>query len=376
MAHLDTTSSLAIRLARVLCITLMIGIHFAPGINTLLALPLTRLEHGLIWLVLDEFGRASVPLLSIVSGFLVTQAMSSGRARTKILRSKLARLGIPLLFWCSVSFVLLLAYSPAALQAALAQTDWLQRISWFTALTEMPANTPLYFLRDLLVCNVVLLALWPLGKHAPALLLGVLLAVYVAAWGVNNLHLPMLPIFIKSRIFIFFLFGVAISLFAKAPPRPAFWLIGIVYAAHLLDLWTGRSYLPQTLSDILHRLAISMLMWRVCLSLATKPAVSHLLGRCEPYMFFMFCSHWIVTILYMRLLDHLGITDNDRVFLFLFLLNYPLSFVTAWLLQHMARHVPVARLLMTGKGPSRHRPTVLAHTAPASGTSEQELPSR
>ena len=71
----------AIRIARVVCILSMVSVHVWPGATRVLAADTPF--SGFFQVMIEYLGRGSVPLLSLVSGYLLTiSAQGSRNARS------------------------------------------------------------------------------------------------------------------------------------------------------------------------------------------------------------------------------------------------------------------------------------------------------
>lgn len=128
--------------------------------------------------------RATVPLLTVVSGYLV---FTSGLHRTplRLLRKKTSSILLPLIVWNAplVALIFLVqayALSSHAFSATLYPFDLQQWLNALIGLQAPPVNYPLFFLRDLFVLSLLSPLFGLFLQRAPYLgLLAVLTVFYV-----------------------------------------------------------------------------------------------------------------------------------------------------------------------------------------------------
>jgi hypothetical protein len=77
----NQASSTTIKMARVLCIIFMTSTHAWPGSERMLSADAPAIAQAFYFLVVDVFGRASVPLLSLMSGLCWWRASRGGVRR-------------------------------------------------------------------------------------------------------------------------------------------------------------------------------------------------------------------------------------------------------------------------------------------------------
>lgn len=292
-----------IKVARVLCIFFMIYVHVNPG-----SAAFEPAVHGVrafdwirLWIA-DSAGRASIGLLSIVSGFLAARAVAVtpyGRLVAKRIRS----LVIPMALWSAafLGFVLLgEAVSPGYFVQTFGRDFGLSGLpNWLFGLSGEPANGPLAFLRDVFVCALLSPLLAAGLRFSAPLMLAGLFAVMVGPVSIDLL--------VSANILFFFTLGLAFGRKGYAPARfgPAF--TALVWAAFILgggllawgevqlalgrgEAWAG---LHAAGYDVL-RLAAAPAAWMAAGWLSRSSAGARVRAA-EPYVFIAFCSHLIVT---------------------------------------------------------------------------------
>ncbi len=282
--------SIRIRLARIVCIAALVYIHVPPFEPVFLD-PAKVAPFETVWLLVRAtIGRASVPLLSILSGMLLWQTLSKPSSTYgRVLSSKAKTLLVPLLAWNLIAAVLNIMAGdlpPASL------FSWLDRL---ISLRDVPLIVPTYFLRDLFVC----IALYPIYRTAldrrPIITLTV-----VALAGVFGLLDWLL---LTPAILLFFMLGQALASGALArislPGLPVVLLLHLQICVLILYLPTALPslsvpaeywHLATEALRLLQRMSGAALFWLFTGLLAKWEGKERLL-RIEPYVFFYFCGH-------------------------------------------------------------------------------------
>lgn len=124
--------------------------------------------------------RATVPLLSLISGYLLFSA-GLDLAPVKLYKKKLKTLAIPFFF-----FNVMLAVLMYGIEMATGWAPWYQMgrmsqmelVNGFYAVTAYPFNFPLYFIRDLLVVTLLVPLFGLFIRHAPVIGLAAVAAIF------------------------------------------------------------------------------------------------------------------------------------------------------------------------------------------------------
>lgn len=155
-------TSTAIRVVRPLLIILMSFAHIGildqvSRINTAATLDFT---NWMIVFLKACLAKSGVPLLSLISGYLSVVTLEK-YGYFKVLLRKARRLVWPL-FWSNLLFIVLITYPAQALDPSV-RPDLdiypFNAMGWFQATFayyKIPANEPLYFLKDLYTCFLLL----------------------------------------------------------------------------------------------------------------------------------------------------------------------------------------------------------------------------
>lgn len=217
MPHADPLESLQIRIARVICIVLMMSVHVNPGPGQPSAVTTGAYAWlGDIWI--DILGRASVAALSFVSGYLLIRT-AEGVTLPALARRRFATLIVPMLVWNLIFCAMLVA--KVWLVGGVIGNDFVTGgaglIAALTGLTGPTANLSLFFLRDLFVTALIVhllrrpLIQFPIGGLAIAAVVALFdlaeplvfrpaILFFVAAGAVWAGHAARLPTQIGPRM--------------------------------------------------------------------------------------------------------------------------------------------------------------------------------
>jgi hypothetical protein len=327
--------SKSICIARVMCITLMMFVHVWPGASTILAADVPDAMQLFYVVVIREFGQASVPLLSIVSGYLFIRSNRSSEW-TDVIFNKARTLLLPMAIW---SALLLMMYMVKEWTTGneeffnVSPIDWINRV---LSITAPPINLPLAFLRDIFVCCLIGMVANLLGRSRA------LWSALLLIFAIVNEYLSEGILLLRPQILVFFSLGyfVAISplLSLKLP-----WIA--VTIAVMIDATTQYALKADTnairgVVELIHRLAIAMLMWRISWEIAQRGGWLYLrLERLEKIVFLVFCSHMITVSLMAAAFNALGLQVSDPIYPWVFLLQIPIIYLSAILIRDIGEAV-------------------------------------
>ncbi|KRB86225.1 hypothetical protein ASE00_05710 [Sphingomonas sp. Root710] len=311
----------SIRVARVIGILGLVMIHVPPWRIDLGDPPRSIEAFDLFFLYCQElFGRASVPLLSVISGYLMVQQHGAMNAATR-LRKKARSLLIPLVGWNLIAVLLTTALTRHAPYTTVG--EWTNGL---LAISKEPAIRPLYFLRDIFLCALLFPLIRLAIDRAPVATLTLVAIVSLAGW--------TYPLFIGSGPLLFFTAGVAIALgklSAEPDPRQkrllmiAALLVPGFTAAVMVEMLVGPAsagwlQLAFTIGLIVERICVAWFVWIVA-RWTLRQRWNPLIQAIEPYIFIIFCSHVLWLALAWHLLEAAGISYDHPL--------YPLFFATA-----------------------------------------------
>lgn len=284
----------AIAIARVICILGVVYVHAWTGLNghdleILRGTP----QENLRWLLMEIFGRSAVPLLGVISGWLV-----GGSSRTqnwlRHVGQKARTILLPMILWNGLAILLVSgsAWFLGLSAPVPASFDWLfQEV--FIVSRNPDINVQMPFLRDLFLCMVFA----PLLVRLPnRWLIGV--AVMAATAQIAGLGAPIL---MRPAILFFFVIGMvarrigladkiaALGWIAAATP---FLLLMTVQLHFSLKAGQGAG-VGVAMLDLAVRVAAATCFWRLSWALAASP-LREILLRIEPFAFLIFCSHLIL----------------------------------------------------------------------------------
>ncbi len=243
----------------------------------------------------DSLFRIGVPCLSAISGYLLFRRGLSGFDYQKVMRTKARTVLLPFLLW-NLSFLLLVLIAQSlgighGYLPDVADATPRELMSHALALEAWPANLPLYFLRDLLLCLALSPVIGHLVARCPRTTLLLLLAYAV-------LPLPN-GIFLKKSI----LFGFSLGTFAALHQIDvrrldahaklvvlAVGLASVILAAGLYA--TGPQY-PQWLDILRGLVSMSGIFGAWALSgLLIRTRLGSQLGTGSGLSFWIFCAHY------------------------------------------------------------------------------------
>lgn len=284
----------AISIARVICILGVVYVHAWTGLNGHdLQIARGTPQENLRWLLMEIFGRSAVPLLGLISGWLV-----AGSARTQDWAGHIVRKArtilLPMVLWNALAILLV---SGAAWALGLSapvpvSLGWMVE-ELFIVSRNPDINVQMPFLRDLFLCMVVAPLLVRLPGWALAMAAVAAATAQLAGWG------P--PVLMRPAIFFFFVLGMIARRGGLAdrvaslrwPLAAGPFLLLMVVQLHFSLQTVGPSGIDVGLLDLAVRVAAAACFWRLSWALAGGPARGLLL-RIEPFAFFLFCSHLIL----------------------------------------------------------------------------------
>ena len=292
----------AIRVTRVACIFFMMFTHVRPypEFEHFPRLAYNIVLHLFYAVPSLLIGKASVPLLGAISGWLFVQSYRGGWADNA--KKKLRSVLLPLLLWNGL--VLLLLWAIPSLETRWIRPDdiagWIDK---FVPLVDYPTNSPLYFLRDLFLCTLaaplLLAAFDRWGAQAmAAAMVGAILFASVFVDGFLLTRPVILPTFLAGLILARTRAPVLERRFFDTRllwVATAWTMVALCVTVPLLG--TRFAWLPElgALPEVVTRFALAFLMWRAIVQLANMPA-GRVAARLEPYIFFVFCTHHIVQL--------------------------------------------------------------------------------
>ena len=285
----------AISIARVICILGVVYVHAWTGQNgEALAALRGSGQDNLRWTLMEIFGRSAVPLLGLISGWLVA---ASGRTRNlpSHVERKTRTILLPMILW---NLLAILFVSGAAwlfgLSAPQPQSLWwlVDEVLILTRNPDIDVQMP--FLRDLFLCMLAA----PLFVRLP----GWMLALVGLAAGAAHIAGLGPPVLMRASILFFFILGIIArrnaweETIARLPFLLALLPFALLMGAQLYrSIAVGDTGWPVTQRglDLAVRIAAAIAFWRIAWALAGSVARGLLL-RIEPFAFFLFCAHLIL----------------------------------------------------------------------------------
>jgi len=284
----------AIGLSRLLCILGIVYVHGWTGLGSdQMAMQAGSAQDVMRWTIVELFGRSAVPLLSIISGWLVAGSVTK-RSYGAFVGGKARAILVPMLAWNLIVGALVVGAGSLHIIAAPLMGDMRWVLDNLLSLTRAgDINVQMAFLRDLFLCMLAAPLLVRLRTNW--------LLLVAAAAGVWMIGAWMVPLLLRPSILMFFTLGIVIRRHELAARLGgiAWWkallpflLIAPVKVA--MSIWGegSASYHTHLLAtvDLAMRGAAALLVWRAAIGLAQTNAGRGLL-KFEAYAFFLFCSH-------------------------------------------------------------------------------------
>ena len=278
-----------ILICRVLCIFLMMAVHFGPGHHEPTALnsgPLAAL--GLVWI--DYLSRASVAVLSVISGYLLAGTRSNLSA---LASAKAQALILPMMAWNLVFIGIKILAAAAGVGAAISVQGPVEALSLVTGALGQTANPSLFFLRDLFVASLIVYLVLPLLTR-PQILVPTMVITLFAAESVLDLSHPVI---FRPTILLFVALGALLrcqgaTLTDLSSPRIVLPMVGVT-----LGLWMGLSVQDspdlQALANVMKRMSLVFLMFYVARYLVGTRA-GHWIGQSAALAFPTYLCHAIL----------------------------------------------------------------------------------
>ncbi|MCA1778550.1 MAG: acyltransferase [Xanthomonadaceae bacterium] len=301
---------------------------------------------------------AALPTLSVISGFLAGNSAGNltGRyAYPAYAARKFRRLIVPMLLWGLPMVVWIYTRQAGGFSVrpdlALFPFDLEQWLRALTAYQKLPANPPLYFLRELFLA-ALLLPVWRLIARSVGFSALVAIAIFYCA--VAGIHFDF---FIRIDIYLYFFIGVFLA--ARPDVRSLDgWLcaharglvLGFVLVCAALALYgLGPNPEHYWLALNLVRLTGPVALWALATMLAAG-AVGRVLEVLSPVSFTVFLGHAIVIrVAWWAWRELFGASRFDVAWWCFFVLAVALSFAILgslwWLYDRLRR-----RLLNTAPG--------------------------
>ena len=283
-----------------LCILGIVYVHAWTGLDGHRLMLARDTEQGMLrWALIELVGRAAVPLLGAVSGWLAAGSAAK-RGWGAFMRGKLAAIALPMVAWNAIAVALVSGAALAGWIAAPVPRDAWSLLNELTALARPnEINVQMPFLRDLLLC----MALAPLLARAPARVVAAV-SIGAAAWHVVGVS-PAFPLLLRPSILAFFALGLLLARRSGAAERvggaPVGWALAAYLALAAVRTWVEVAYddpardwpVAVAAFDLATRAAACVLFWKLAWRVAGT-RLSPALVRVERFAFFTFCAHLVL----------------------------------------------------------------------------------
>ena len=249
--------------------------------------------------LVDWLGRASVPALSLVSGFLIVPSLLK-YGYAALARERFRALIVPMVFWnlliigLSVAILIALGHKTSPVRALDGQSAWEILLFKAISLNYAGATTALNFLRDAFVCALL----------SPLLVLGArrgswLFVALVWVWG---LSIGFAPVVYRPSILMFFSAGVLVADRGMKLTPPS-WLCAISLALFGAIEWVSSHKAPGIAWELVGWsrypiicIAFSAIVLAISSRLSGTRFGNHLV-RFEPSIYLAFLGHSVFFLL-------------------------------------------------------------------------------
>ena len=275
---LITGTSDSIRAARIICIFFMTYVHVhlftdanlqnSPQFQTALSL------------IREVAGRASVPLLSVVSGFLFVGYLAR-RSHLKATKDRAKGLLVPIVTWNLVGILLFSILDGVR--------PW--SLNDFFPFTDHGFQYHLTFLRDLFVVSLLSPLLIRALKYAPLATIAsvILITAFEDTW----------PIILRASILMYFTFGLLFGLYRLEGLniyKQGRYIVYAAFGAILFHAVIGgvdslNKYFNVT-NWIIHPVS-ALTFWRISQWVASQSNLMRLVKILEPAVFLLYLSHGV-----------------------------------------------------------------------------------
>ena len=339
--------------ARVICILAVIYVHMPPYMMPPPDDPFS--VEAVVWMVREGIGRTSVPLLSVVSGFLTVQLLGSRSWESQVAK-RCWTLLLPLAAWNLIAIG-----KDLVLDGSGTLPDEEQVLQALFGIVGYPRITPLYFLRDMFLCALLCpIALLALRKTMLAFLAFLLINSVLNFDGV---------LFTNSAIPLFFVLGLAfgsgflrfdgIDRYRSVLLPLSLLSLGTIAS---LPFWGSPAWIvapenadPMRALQVAERFAGAVMFWLLARGLLAFPRFTNLLKAWEKIIFVVFCSHTFVVGAGWMVLERTGQTIGSGMHLAYFLTGPLLALAAAFAVAFILSFVQprVLQFLAGGRAPTQ-----------------------
>ncbi|MDP5361942.1 MAG: hypothetical protein NWP79_07350 [Paracoccaceae bacterium] len=290
----------AARAARVVCIFFMSYVHLHFFVLAGATFPITDI------IVVNTFSRSSVPLLSVLSGYLMV-GFFARRPYTQAVMSRGRSLIVPMAIWNLIACILF-GFTYPIWDALIAATDESKLVY-------------LSFLRDLFILSLFVPVLIVWARNAPKSFALCIFVYYVSGW--SNF-----VIFRPQRVF-FFNLGILFALYPQPMPRNSrvIALIGIIGAI----VW--QLFFPELsgfyFDNLYLRPVTAFGFWVLALWIAAKHPD---FGRFDKTAFAFFLTHGVIFTLVGSIYSRLPALHTIPIYYTVWILTPLISYAAIYLL--------------------------------------------
>jgi hypothetical protein len=302
-------TSSAIRMIRPLLILFMTFAHFSilDDLGKINSAATLDFDNWLMVFLKSGLAKSGMPLLSLISGYLAVVSLERYGYGQVLLR-KAKRLVWPL-FWSNLLFIILITYPAQALDPNVRpdlQIYPFKLLGWFQAtfaFYRIPANEPLYFLKDLYTCFLLLPLLLVVARVRYLNVAVIVWMAYKCIYLQSAFFFEIFPLwFMRFDIVFAFYVGILLNFWKKdlviENLRVNLGLVMLFFTAASL---ASVAYVVLVKSEHLSFFLWSDFFVKVCgvagciaimsLLVCHQGRLSRLLNRLSPFAYTLFLTH-------------------------------------------------------------------------------------
>ena len=292
---MNRQQSTSIKVCRILCIFLMTYVHVNPGKSNWPPDAPTSMYY-LYLIMADWLGRASVPALSIISGYLAVLSYPRYKNWLDYSKNKARNLILPLFTWnllivCFSITIFFITSKTTSVYQEIQQADLSvrQALDFLVATNYGSLTEALNFLRDIFVCALLTPVLLFLMKQ-------INLTLIVLIWTIG-LCFGFDPFVLRASILMFFVLGIYLATHGGSllPNKitGVNCLIALVIAASIAQTSTLVIETNYPVKNFIYILFISS-SFIAFSSLLARNAIGNYLAKFDLVCFPFFLSHSLI----------------------------------------------------------------------------------
>lgn len=345
---MDELVSKRIDALRLFCVCMIVGLH-VPSQAVSFKVPAWTTFTRIAWRVVPHcFGRAALPLLFVVSGFLFYRTYRNTlQSYLKKIRSRLKSLILPYIVWNIIAFVFLASKHPGILQKW-SFVDYINMFFYKMA-GRRPLNFPLWFVQQLIYSLFLSPLLYVCYRYIPYLALPISFGLYTWTFYIAD---PKTAIILRA-IFMattFIGIGAVISMNnIRLPKRPV--IDSVLMAVYAYSSVYVNTYISNHDDLILYNLCLMPLgiysLWSLFRYIPEN--IIRVMAKLNSHSFIIFAAHFMVLNLFSKfMLPYFLWRDSNGKLAFFFVNMFSTIALCVLLGMLLKRFAPPVFKVLTG----------------------------